>query len=158
MSMLLIDFTSRAPGAISAIISLDVRPLSAARDLVTPATLMSGLGSMWALVASIRIRPRQSISFKAGHVDPIRREDHHVARGRLLFRSSSSIRAKSGDEITKRLRPARIRNDYLVTSADQMPAECLGHGSGADEADFHRPKSFSDMGFRGLRVDGAVPG
>src|ERR1700722_14740052 len=65
MGMLLIDFTSRAPGAISAIISLDVRPLSAARDLVTPARLMSGLGSVWALVASIRIRPRQSISFKA---------------------------------------------------------------------------------------------
>ena len=63
--MLLIDFTSRAPGAISATISLDVRPFSAARDRVTPARLMSGLASMWALVASIRIRPRQSMSFKA---------------------------------------------------------------------------------------------
>jgi hypothetical protein len=45
MGMLLIDFTSRAPGAISATSSLDVRPLSAARDRVTPARLMSGLGS-----------------------------------------------------------------------------------------------------------------
>jgi hypothetical protein len=35
--MLLIELTSRAPTAISATISLDVRPLNAARDLVTPA-------------------------------------------------------------------------------------------------------------------------
>src|SRR6202021_2305179 len=46
IGMLLIDFTSRAPTAISATISLEVRPvnLKAARDLVTPARLISGLG------------------------------------------------------------------------------------------------------------------
>jgi hypothetical protein len=59
IGMLLIDFTSLAPTAISATISLDVRPLNAARDLVTPARLVSGLGSICALLASIRIRPHQ---------------------------------------------------------------------------------------------------
>src|SRR5580698_3893615 len=42
IGMLLIDFTSRALTAISATISLDVRPFNAARDLVTPARLISG--------------------------------------------------------------------------------------------------------------------
>ena len=42
IGMLLIDFTSRAPTAISATISLDVRPFKAARDRVTPARLISG--------------------------------------------------------------------------------------------------------------------
>jgi hypothetical protein len=41
IGMLLIDFTSRAPTAISATISLDERPFNAARDLVTPAKLRS---------------------------------------------------------------------------------------------------------------------
>jgi hypothetical protein len=65
IGMLLIDFTSRVPTAISATISLEVRPFKAARDRETPARLMSGLGSICALVASIRIRPRQSIPFGA---------------------------------------------------------------------------------------------
>jgi hypothetical protein len=65
IGMLLIDLTSRAPTAISATIPLDVRPFNAARDLVTPARLMSGLGSICAFVASIRIRPRQSMPFNA---------------------------------------------------------------------------------------------
>jgi hypothetical protein len=52
------------------------------------------------------------------------------------------MRAKSGDEITERLRPARIRNDDRVASADQMPAECLGHISGANEANPHRENPF----------------
>jgi hypothetical protein len=45
IGMLLMDFTSRAPTAISATSSLDVHPVSfnAARDLVTPARLISGL-------------------------------------------------------------------------------------------------------------------
>jgi hypothetical protein len=44
IGMLLIDLTTRAPGAHSAINSLEVRPVfaSAARDLVTPSRLMSG--------------------------------------------------------------------------------------------------------------------
>ncbi len=65
IGMLLIDLTSRTPTAISATISLDVRPFNAARDLVTPARLISGLGSICAFVASMRIRPRQSIPFSA---------------------------------------------------------------------------------------------
>jgi hypothetical protein len=48
---LLIDLTSRAPTAFSAIISLDVRPFNAVRDLVTPARLVSGLAPICALVA-----------------------------------------------------------------------------------------------------------
>lgn len=40
------DFTSLAPTAISATISLDVRPFNAARDLVTPSRLMSGTASL----------------------------------------------------------------------------------------------------------------
>ncbi len=64
IGMLLIDFTSRAPTAISATISLEVRPFNAARDLVTPARLTSG-GSRCAFVASIRMRPRQSIPLRA---------------------------------------------------------------------------------------------
>jgi hypothetical protein len=64
IGMLLIDLTRRAPTAISATISLDVRPFNAARDLVTPARLMSG-GSRCAFVASIRMRPRQSIPLRA---------------------------------------------------------------------------------------------
>ena len=40
IGMLLIDLTSRAPTAISAAISLDVRPFDAARDRVTPARLL----------------------------------------------------------------------------------------------------------------------
>ena len=62
MGMLLIDFTSRAPGAISATISLDVRPLSAARDRVTPARLMSGLASTWALVVDAPLRLDEACS------------------------------------------------------------------------------------------------
>ena len=65
IGILLIDFTSLAPGAISAIISLEVRPFKAAIDLFTPLRLTSGLESIWALVASIRIRPCQSISLSA---------------------------------------------------------------------------------------------
>ena len=44
MGMLLIDLTTRAPGAHSATSSLDVQPVfaNAARDLVTPSRLMSG--------------------------------------------------------------------------------------------------------------------
>lgn len=68
IGMLLIDSTSLAPTAISATISLDVRPFTAARDLVTPARLMLGLGSMCAFVASIRMRPRQSIPFNASGI------------------------------------------------------------------------------------------
>ena len=65
IGMLLIDFTSLAPTTISATISLDVRPFDfdAARDRAPPSRLMSGLGSICAFVASIRIRPRQSIPF-----------------------------------------------------------------------------------------------
>ena len=58
IGMLLMDFTSRAPTAISATISLDVRLFNAARDLVTPARLMWDFASMCAFVASIRTRPR----------------------------------------------------------------------------------------------------
>jgi len=47
IGMLLIDLTSRAPTAISATISLDVRPFNAARDRVAPAGLIS-LGSIYA--------------------------------------------------------------------------------------------------------------
>jgi hypothetical protein len=65
IGMLLIDFTRRAPTAISATISLEVRPFNAALDLVTPARLMSGTGSTCAFVASIRMRPRQSIPLRA---------------------------------------------------------------------------------------------
>ena len=42
IGMLLIDFTSRAPTAISATISLEVRPFNAARERVTPARLRVG--------------------------------------------------------------------------------------------------------------------
>jgi hypothetical protein len=50
--MLLIDLTNRAPGAHSAISSLEVRPVfaNATRDLVTPSRLMSGGESICALV------------------------------------------------------------------------------------------------------------
>jgi hypothetical protein len=89
-----------------------------------------------------------------GRADPERREDHDVARGRLMLRSSTGIRAQSGDEITKRLRPARIRNDNLVIRADQMPAECPGHRSGANEANPHREILSRYV----LRVDTAAPG
>ena len=65
IGILLIDLTNLAPGAISATISLDVRPFNASIDLVTPWRLTSGLLSMWALVASMRIRPRQSIPLSA---------------------------------------------------------------------------------------------
>ena len=65
IGILLIDFTSLAPAAISATISLEVHPFKAAIDLFTPSGLISGLGSTWALVASIRIRPCQSIFFSA---------------------------------------------------------------------------------------------
>lgn len=60
IGILLIDFTSLAPGAISATISLDVRPSNAATDLVTAAALVSGFASIWALVPSTRMRPCQS--------------------------------------------------------------------------------------------------
>jgi len=43
IGMLQRDFTSLAPTAISATISLDVRPFNAARDLVTPFRLIAGL-------------------------------------------------------------------------------------------------------------------
>ena len=46
IGILLIDFTSLAPGAIAATISLDVRPSNAATDLATPAALMSGFSPM----------------------------------------------------------------------------------------------------------------
>jgi hypothetical protein len=62
---LLIDFTSLAPGAIAATISLDVRPSNAATDLATPAALMSGFSPMWAFVPSTSMRPPQSIPLSA---------------------------------------------------------------------------------------------
>src|SRR3984957_2557513 len=65
IGMLLIDFTSCEPMAISATISLDVRPFNAARDRATPARLRSGSESICALVASISIRPCQSIPVSA---------------------------------------------------------------------------------------------
>src|SRR6202035_260772 len=65
IGILLIDFTSRAPMAISATISLDVRPFNAARDRATPARLRSGSESICALVASTSIRPCQSIPVSA---------------------------------------------------------------------------------------------
>src|ERR1700735_522008 len=65
MGILLIDFTSLAPTANSATISLEVRPFKAAIDLFTPSGLISGFASMWALVASIRVGPCQSIFFTA---------------------------------------------------------------------------------------------
>jgi len=65
VGMLLIDLTGRAPTAMSAIISLEVRPFNAARDLVAPARLMYGTGPTCAFVASIRVRPRQSIPLRA---------------------------------------------------------------------------------------------
>ena len=65
MGMLLMDFTSRAPLAISATISLDVRPFNAARDRATPAWLRSGSASLCALIASANIRPCQSMPASA---------------------------------------------------------------------------------------------
>src|ERR1700741_122120 len=65
IGMLLIDFTSREPMAISATISLDVRPFNAARDRATPARLRSGSESICALVASTSIRPCQSMPASA---------------------------------------------------------------------------------------------
>ncbi len=65
IGMLLIDLTSRAPAAISATISPEVRPFNAALHLVTPAKLMSATGSTCAFVASIKTRPRQSIRLRA---------------------------------------------------------------------------------------------
>ena len=54
IGMLLIDFTSRAPTAISATSSLDVCPFNTARDLVTPARRCRSLGSICALAASMQ--------------------------------------------------------------------------------------------------------
>src|SRR5258708_37410701 len=65
IGILLIDFTSLAPAALSATIALEVRQFKAVIDLFTPLSLTSGLESIWALVASIRIRPCQSISLSA---------------------------------------------------------------------------------------------
>jgi len=67
IGMLLMDLASRAPGAISATISLELRPFNAARDLVTPARLMSGTGSTCAFVASVRMRPRQATLESVSH-------------------------------------------------------------------------------------------
>src|ERR1700749_4952807 len=109
IGILLIDFTSLAPGAISAIISLEMRPFKAAIDLFTPLGLTSVLESIWALVASIRISPMPvDILECLGHVHPIRGEDDDIAFSGLPLRTSRLAWAEIGDEACQRLRPSRI--------------------------------------------------
>jgi hypothetical protein len=137
MGILLIDFTSLAPTAISATISLELRPFSAAADLFTPSRLMSGLGPKWALVASIRMRPCQSMPLSLGHVHPMRGEDNDIAFSRLRLRTSRCAWTEFGDQSSPGLRSSRIGYDNLMTSVDQVTSECPGHISSTDEAYSH---------------------
>jgi hypothetical protein len=88
---LLIDFTSLAPGAIAATISLDVRPSNAATDLATPAALMSGFSSMWAFVPEYAAAPVDSLE-RLRRIRPIRGEDHHIAFRSFLLGSCAGGR------------------------------------------------------------------
>jgi hypothetical protein len=77
IGMLLIDLTSRAPAARSATSSLEVRryAFNAARDRVIPAKLMSGVGSICALVpiAEKRVTWDLSIAWQRGKIySPLR--------------------------------------------------------------------------------------
>ena len=73
IGMLLIDFTSRAPAAISATISLEVRPFNAARERAMPAKAEVGFG---AFMRVSRINQYSSTPINAferlRHVHPFR--------------------------------------------------------------------------------------
>jgi len=119
----LIDLTSRAPSAFSATISLDVRPFNAARDLVTPARLVSGLGSICALVASIRISAAPIDTFqRLRHLDPICSENDDLTLGSLVFRAGDCVGTEISHKISPHLRTSGIGYDYGVTSCYQMTA------------------------------------
>jgi hypothetical protein len=109
----------------------------AARDLATPLRLRSGLGSICAFVASIRIRPCQSIPFNAsGAFTQCVTRNNEVALGRLLFDSRDGARAKLGDKISQCLRTSGIGYDYGMTSVYQMAAERTGYVAGTDKSYF----------------------
>ena len=137
IGMLLRDFTSRAPTAISATISLDLRPFSAARDLVTPARLMSAFASMCALVASIRTRPCQSIPFNASGTFTqltARITTSHSA-------ACSLVPAMAPDRDRRRNRLVSstpgIGYNYGVTSVYQVTAERACYVPGSQKTYFH---------------------
>ena len=124
IGMLLIDLTSLAPTAISATISLDVRPFSAARDLVTP-----GQADVWNRV-HMRVRrvdqdatsPIDTLQcFR--HLRPMCSENDDIAFGCLLLRGCNGARAESGDKISQGLRTSGIGYNHGVTSVYQVTSE-----------------------------------
>ena len=139
IGMLLMDFTSRALTAISATISLGVRPFSAARDLVTPARLMSGFASMCAFVASIRTRPRQSIPFSASRTFTqctARITTSHSAAWNLVPAMAPGPRSVT--KSTNVSGPLEFGHDHGMTSGDQMAAECTRYLTGTYKTYFHK--------------------
>ena len=131
IGMLLIDLTSRAPTAISATISLDVRPFNAARDLVTPARLMSG-GSRCAFVASIRnsATPIDALQ-RFRHFYPMCGENNGVALGRLLPGPRVGVLTEIGDKISQCLSASGIGYNDGATSVYQVTAERTRHVPGS---------------------------
>jgi hypothetical protein len=89
--------------------------------LVTPARLIFGTGSTCAFVASIRIRPRQSISLRASYT-----LTQCVARMTTSQSAACCFGpavADERDKISKRFRTSRIGNDNAMTSVYKMSAK-----------------------------------
>jgi hypothetical protein len=131
------DFTSLAPTAISATISLDVRAFNAARDLVTPSRRcpeqrpMSVCGIDQNSAAPIDTFPR------IGHVHRVCSENNHVAFSCLLLRPCTSVRAKIGDTICKCLWPSGFGYDDVMTGSQEITSKRTRYLTCTYKPDFH---------------------
>ena len=107
--MVLNAFTTLAPGARSATISLDVRPL------MSPS--INGCALATRLVVSIKIRPFQSPDRKQCrlHVPPFGSKHYEVLFRGLFRHSSGRARAELRYDFGEGLGPARVAEHYLVT-------------------------------------------
>ena len=134
---MLIDVTSRAPGAIAATISLDVRPASAATDLATPAADVRFLGHVGVRpVDEYEAAPVDSLE-RLRRIRPIRGENHHIAFRGVLLGSCAGGRTQIGYEPHQSLWPPRTGQDDLVARTDHVTTDGRSHATRADEPDFH---------------------
>ena len=123
-------FTSRAPGTLSAITSLEVRPLRSA-------TLKPG--GMIGFMASITIRPFQGGRFASAaawcsHGTATRTMSAAAASSRV---EAVTRRAEAARELRERVGPAVVADHGRHACLGEMPRDGLSDVPRADDPDFH---------------------
>jgi hypothetical protein len=104
--------------------------------------------------AAVPIDPFQRFT----HVDPMYSENNDVALDRLLPGSRDGAWTKVSDKSSQCLRTSGVGHDHVMTSGDEMTAECTRYLTGTNKTYFHDQSLFCGWNCERARpLDRACP-